>query len=280
MKTLSFRFDIDGVGDIKAGVPKLLALANSLGVKFSFYVNMGKSFNWKVFFERRNLRKAKRFGSEINPSVKRKDLLRKHGLIGVLQTVVQNPCIGIKYRSILSKAASSGHELGLHGGMDHMLWQYKLNSMSYDEIKGLLSPAYEKFVEFFGKPYGFCCPGFSYNRDVLSLIDDFGFKYSGDMEGEFPFRPVLEEKKFNHYQVPVNIVATPRASLINKLFYMGMNKKEIVEEVLSKIEERNTAVFYGHPSVEGIRALTILENIIKSALNSGYEILTLREIIP
>ena len=161
-----------------------------------------------------------------------------------------------------------------------MLWQYKLNSLNYDEIKELLKPAYKKFTEFFGKPYGFCCPGFSYNKDVLNLIDDFGFKYSGDMEGEFPFKPALGNKKFNHYQVPVNIVATPRASLINKLFYMGMNEKEIVKEVLSKIKKRKTAVFYGHPSVEGIYALTILENIIKSALNSGYEILTLREIVP
>jgi len=280
LKTLSFRFDIDGIGDIKVGVPKLLSLANSLGVRFSFYVNMGRSFNWKVFSARRGSAKTEQVNSKVNSALKRKDLLKKHGLMGILQTVIENPYIGIKYKDILSKAASSGHELGLHGGMDHMLWQYKLNSMNYEEIRDLLTPAYNRFTEFFGRPYGFCCPGFSYNEDVLNLIDDFGFKYSSDMEGEVPFKPILGDKELNHYQIPVNIVTTPRASLINKLFYMGMNEKEIVKEVLSKVEEREIAVFYGHPSVEGIRALTILENIIKSALNSGYEILTLREIVP
>ena len=106
MKTLSFRFDIDGIGDIKRGVPELISLADSLGVKFSFYVNMGKSFNWGVFFNEMFSRKKRQSNSKVRSKSKKKDLLMKHGLTGVLQTVVQNPCIGIKYRSSLSKAAS------------------------------------------------------------------------------------------------------------------------------------------------------------------------------
>lgn len=279
MKTLSFRFDIDGVGDIKVGVPNLLTLADSLGVRFSFYVNMGKSFNWKVFFEARSLKRNQKFNPGVKHTLRRKDLIRKHGLLGVVQTLVENPCIGIKYKNILFEAVSAGHELGLHGGMDHMLWQYNLGSMDYYEIRNLLAPAYNKFMKLFGKPYGFCCPGFSYNDEVLSLIDDFGFLYSSDMEGELPFKPVIEGRKFEHYQIPVNIVANPRASLINKLCTMGIDENEIVKEVFSQIKKRETAVFYGHPSVEGIHALTILRNIIKSALSSGYDIVTLREIV-
>ncbi len=45
MNTISFRFDLNGIRDIRVGVPILLDLANELNVKFSFYVNMGKSIN-------------------------------------------------------------------------------------------------------------------------------------------------------------------------------------------------------------------------------------------
>lgn len=275
IKTLSFRFDIDGIGDIGIGLSRLLDIADSFDVRFSFYVNMGRSFNRKVSFPGRDSGKIE----QVNMVLKIKNLLRRHGFIGILRTVIENPCIGIKYKDILSKAASSGHELGLHGGMDHVLWQYKLNSMSYEEIEELLTPAYKKFSEFFGNPYGFSSPGFNYNKHVLRLVDELGFLYVGDMEGEVPFMPIIDGERYNHYQIPVNIIGENKASLFSSLFFKGLSEEKIQERIVEEIMKRETAVIYGHPSVEGKKGIVILENVIKIILNEGYKIIPLKELI-
>jgi len=275
IKTLSFRFDIDGIGDIGIGLSRLLDIANSFDVRFSFYVNMGRSFNREVSFPGRDSGKTE----QVNRVLKIKNLLRRHGFIGVFRTVIENPCIGIKYEDILSKAASFGHELGLHGGMDHVLWQCKLNSMSYAEIEELLAPAYKKFSEFFGKPYGFCSPGFNYNEHVLRLVDELGFLYVGDMEGEVPFRPIIDGKRYKHYQIPVNVIGENKSSLFSSLFFKGLSEEKMQERIVEEIMKRETAVIYGHPSVEGKKGIGVLENVIKIIINEGYKIIPLKELI-
>ncbi len=276
MKTLSFRFDIDGVGDIEKGVPRLLDLARNLGVHFSFYVNMGKSVNlkWALLNKISKLQKKDK--------IKGVSLVGRHGKLGVMKALFKNPYIGLRYKSLLLQLISEGHELGLHGGMDHALWQYNISKMDFKEIRNLLLSAYKRFLKLFGKPLGFCSPGLSYNRDVLYLMDEFNFLYSSDMKGEIPFRPVLDGRELRHYQIPVNIIGYvngKRVSLVNKLISEGKSQAEISSIVESEIKKRNTAVFYGHPSIEGIVTIDVLRKVIKFALDEGYEILKMKELV-
>lgn len=282
MKTISFRFDIDGIGDIRLGVPKLLNLSRELNVKFSFYINMGKSFNLRFFLQNKGLKILNNFlkSEGLNKKGQEKlSLLKKHGFRGIIETIIRNPELGIYYKETLFKVLDEGHELGLHGGIDHAMWQYNLHNLNFEQIQSLLFPAYKNFLRLFGQPEGFCSPGFVYNKYVLELLDKFGFLYSGDMDGEIPFRPILNGKEYKHYQIPVNIKGNNKIPLIEQLLVMDMSNQEIRDVVLCEVERRDTAVLYGHPSVEGAGAGEILRDIILSAIDKGYRVVRLKELV-
>ena len=263
MKTFSFRFDIDSLADIEIGVPKLIEMAKELDIRFTFFVNMGKSFNRKTIFsvkqsKRRFPRHARTLG--------------RLGLWRTLRTVLLNPDIGTFHKKYLFRLLDDGHELGLHGGMDHPLWQWKLDEMSKDDINRLIRPAYERFTSLFGRPNGFSSPGFRYNSDVLKLIDDYGFKYASDMDGEMPFIP----EGFSSIQIPVNIKGADNSSIMEYLLTQGFDDKYIVSACMDEIFKRDMSVIYGHPAFEGRAEL--LRDVLINAKDGGYDIIPMNNL--
>lgn len=281
-KLFSFRFDIDSLADIEVGVPNLIDLARELDVRFTFFVNMGKSFNWRTILRSQkgtvpDLRATQSevidsglFPARMPHSAIR--TIRRLGLMRTVRTVILNPNIGLSHTKILSRLLDDGHELGLHGGMDHPTWQWELSSLSKVEINELLKPAYDYFVRLFGKPKGFASPGFRYNQHVLELIDDYGFEYATDMEGERPFRP----EGFRHLQLPVNVVGPERLPLLECLSKSELRGRDVIIKCEEEIYKRDLAVIYGHPSVEGTIASQELFNRIK---DKGYGIVPMKDII-
>lgn len=260
MKTFSFRFDIDSLADIEVGVPRLMFLAKELDIRFTFFVNMGRSFRWSAKPETRNLKSEASNVSRLTSHAVRLGLLR------TIRTVIFNPNIGLSNKKLLFKLLDNGHELGLHGGMDHPVWQWRLDSLSKEDIDNLLKPAYDHFIKQFGKPRGFASPGFRYNRYVLELIDDYGFEYASDMEGEGPFRP----EGFKHLQIPVNVIGPDKRPLIEHLRASGLGEAEVKEKVEVEIAKRGCAVIYGHPAFEG--RFEGLREILIWVKGNGYRI--------
>lgn len=260
MKTLSFRFDIDSLADIEVGVPKLIRLAKELDIRFTFFVNMGRSFNWKPLGQGKRERD------------KKYSTIKKLGLMRTLRTLVLNPNVGLSHKKILFNLLDNGHELGLHGGMDHPKWQWGLDSLVKDEINDLLKPAYEHFTKLFGKTKGFASPGFRYNQYVLELIDDYGFEYASDMEGERPFRT----DGLRHWQIPVNVIGLNRKPIIECLCGSGMREPEILARCREEIGIRDTAVMYGHPAFEG--RFPGLRELISWGKGSGKLIMPMSEV--
>ena len=282
MKTLSFRFDVDTAADIRNGIPKLLDLGRELDAHFSFYVNVGKPFSFKVTLARR-LRTSLarlRFRSDSRAvRTARVTAYEKLGLRGILETCLWNRDLGVTYRDQLRKILKEGHELGLHGGMNHAIWQYKLHEMTDGEIDDLFRPAYDTFSQLFGKPVGYCSPGFVYSEHVLDIVDEYGFLYASDMEGESPFHPAVRGKEYAHTQIPVNVVGDGKASFISQQLALGSTDEEMVTALLEEINRHTTAVLYGHPSIEGGMALHVLRKTILEARAVDYRIVPLRSLV-
>jgi peptidoglycan/xylan/chitin deacetylase (PgdA/CDA1 family) len=264
-RVLAFRFDVDSVRCWEEGVPRLLALGRRRDVRFSFYINMGYSFNWA-----HNLRhfvlKRVRGGSSGRraPSLPTR---AKLGTSGVLKTMFLNPRLGRRYRSALDGLHSEGHELGLHGGTDHVIWQRSLGELSRSEIDALLRPAYDEFQALYGSPRGFACPGFVHNGTVYELLDAYGFAYSSDELGEEPFHPREGGREYAHFQIPVNVMGESHVPIVEQMLAMGRPDAEIVDASVTAIRARQFALMYGHPYVEGIRA-DILEAVIDAVADS------------
>ena len=190
--TFAFRLDVDSVICLEQGIPNLLKLGDRNGVRFTFFVNMGRSFSWRhtvASMLRRRQKHGNGAGSAAPPEPYKLPATRKLGRGGTLRTVLFNPRLGRRYRSALDLLHREGHELGLHGGSDHAAWQYSLDALGDDGLERLFRGAFEEFRDRYGHPRGFASPGFRYNEAVLDLLDDEGFEYASDMTGEHPFRP-------------------------------------------------------------------------------------------
>lgn len=273
-KFLAFRFDVDSVKCTEVGIPRLIKVGEELGVRFSFFLNMGYSFNWGVNL--RHMVRKRLHGSSAAPAPRAPSLPAKVklGWDGILKTMFLNPRLGERYRGVFDELHEKGHELALHGGTDHVIWQRALGSLSEAQVDDLLRPAYETFESRYGKPRGFASPGFVHNDIVLELLDRYEFDYSSDMPGETPFRP-SNGREFRHYQVPVNVKGSDNVPLVEQGLAVGRSEDEIIDQAVQRISERNFALMYGHPFVEGVHA-DLLRKVIER-VSDTHEVVTVAQ---
>ena len=274
MNTLAFRFDVDSVRCCRVGIPRLMDAADRLGVRFTFYVNLGRTFNWKHTLRHVARKQLRRVGSNA-PGPASLPTLTKLGVSGVLETMLLNPRLGKRFRATFDRLFEAGHELGLHGGTDHPLWQRALGELSDRQLDDLLRPAYESFRRAYGKPAGLASPGFRYDDRVLRLTDGYGFEYGSDLPGECPFRPIVGGRELAHYQVPVNVAGEDKVPLVERMLALGEGDDAIVGAAAEAIRTREFALMYGHPFVEGVRA-DLIERIVREVRDT-HEVVTVRE---
>lgn len=289
---LALRFDVDSIRCIEEGIPRLRRLADQRNVRFTFFVNMGHSFNWT--YTARHVLRSLSARSERTPRGQPEEkgptslpTTKKLGWAGVLRTIAFNPMLGERYRSTFDALHADGHELGLHGGTDHVVWQRALDELTAGELEELFRPAYETFSDRYGEPQGFASPGFRFNRAVLDLLDREGFTYASDMNGETPFRPRRPAsgaedslgdavaERYEHYQVPVNVMGDGNVPVIEQGLARGEGERGIVDRAVERIHARTFALMYGHPYVEGVRA-DLLGRVL-DAVQDRHSVVTVAE---
>lgn len=270
MKIFAFRFDIDHEYGLKKGVPNILDLAKKYDFKFSFYINMGKVFDLKEFIKMKK--------NTTSPDIRKISIRQKLGNFRLLKAMLINPNVGLSNINMLKRIKNEGHELGLHGGMNHMIWHRGLDNLSYDELEKDFLASYHPFKRLFGNPDGFVSPGFKWNKNVLDLLDKFKIKYCSDIYYKEPFYPEYIGKKYKHMQIPLNVIGSPfTIPIIEWLYANGKSEDEIVRIVKDEILKNNVAILYGHPIFEGFKT-NILNEIFEFVKSEGYKVMTLNEI--
>jgi len=277
--TFAFRLDVDSLICLEQGIPNLLRLGERHGVRFTFFVNMGRSFSWRHTIANvlRRKQDGRRAGPASTPVPYKLSAASKLGRGGTLRTVVFNPRLGRRYRAALDLLHREGHELGLHGGSNHPAWQYRLDELGDDGLERLFRPAFEEFRDRYGHPRGFASPGFRYNQAVLGLLDNEGFEYASDMAGEVPFRPGRRDgaSRHTHFQVPVNVIGERRVPVIEQGLARGQSDGRIVQDAVERIRARPFALMYGHPYVEGVHTRQLAA--ILSEVADDYDVVTVKE---
>lgn len=278
--TFAFRLDVDSIICLEQGIPNLLRLGERHGVRFTFFVNMGRSFSWRHTIAnvlRRGRRDEPGAGRADTPGPYKLPAARKLGRGGTLRTVLFNPRLGRRYRAVLDVLHREGHELGLHGGSSHPAWQYRLDELGDEGLERLFRPAFQEFRDRYGHPRGFASPGFRYNEAVLDLLDNEGFEYASDMAGEVPFRPERRDgtSRHAHFQVPVNVIGERRVPVIEQGLARGYPDDRIVRDALDRIRARPFALMYGHPYVEGVHTRQLAA--ILSEVTDDYDVVTVKE---
>jgi peptidoglycan/xylan/chitin deacetylase (PgdA/CDA1 family) len=269
-RLFSFRWDIDHRVCITDGLPRIAAVCRDFGVSNTFFVNLGRSTNLREWL-----------GSGITRSrAKLADrdavhLIRKTGWPRfLLETTLARP-VGLRFIPVLQALQAEGHELGLHGGMDHVVWSRRFHTLPADELSADVEESYGHFVRHFGRPAGFTSPGFYSDQRVMLTLDRLGFLYNGDGIGGEPQRATAGGRALRHWTLPVTL-SGPRT--IPFLEYHGARETpqpEVLRLLDEHLESRDEVILYGHPCYEGVRE-AVLRKVFARVVEHGYRFVTMQ----
>jgi hypothetical protein len=236
----------------------------------TFFVNMGRSTNLREWLGKGMVRsKAKLADKEAV------HLIQKTGWPRfILETALARP-VGLSFIPVLQALQHEGHELGLHGGMDHVIWSRRFEELPDEVLEGDVQESYGHFVRNFGKPDGFTSPGFYSDARVMRLVERMGFAYDGDAIGGEPRRATAEGKTLRHWTIPVTL-SGPRT--VPFLEYHGARQtpdSQLLDELDRHLEGRDLVVLYGHPCYEGVRE-QLLRQVFARVLERGFHFVTLQ----
>jgi peptidoglycan/xylan/chitin deacetylase (PgdA/CDA1 family) len=267
-RIFSFRWDIDHRACITDGLPRVLAVCDEFGVKNTFFVNMGRSTNLREWLGK-GLRGSR---AKLN-DMEAVHLIKKIGWTRfAIETLLSRP-VGRSFIGPLQDALRRGHELGLHGGSDHVIWSRRFAQLPEAELIADVARNLEIFTRHFGKPPGFTSPGFKCDQRVSRLVEDLGFRYDGDAIGGEPHRPVIDGKQLSHWTIPVTLCGPRTIPLIEWHGARGSSDEQVVADISQRIANEQWVVLYGHPSYEGVKD-GLLRKIFRAVQDAGFRFLT------
>jgi undecaprenyl phosphate-alpha-L-ara4FN deformylase len=196
---IAIKVDVDTHVGTRDGVPRLLEIFESFGIRATFYFSMGPDNSGKairrIFTRKGFLQKMLRTGA---PST--------YGLRTLLYgTLLPAPMIASSFPDTLRKTAELGHETGIHC-WDHVRWHDLLPKMSKQMVAAELGRADALFRDIFGQPaLTTAAPGWTVSADSLALQDSMGLRYCSDSRGRFPFYPILAGSRYITLQLPTTL---------------------------------------------------------------------------
>ncbi len=247
---LGLRIDVDTYRGTRDGVPNLLALLESRGIKATFFFSLGPDNMGRHL--RRLIRPAflvKMLRSNA-PSLYGWEILLRG-------TLWSGPVIGERLGPIIRTAAEAGHEVGLHA-WDHHAWQVRIERMNAAAVQVDLRRGFERLAEIIGRsPVCSAVPGWKCTALALAEKARFPFEYNSDCRGTGVFVPAAGEGIHSQPQVPVTLPTYDE--LIGR---NGITDQVYNDYVLSLLEADRLNVLTIHAEVEGIARLGLFERFL------------------
>jgi peptidoglycan/xylan/chitin deacetylase (PgdA/CDA1 family) len=267
-----FRWDVDHRVCVTDGLPRIRSVCRDFGVPNTFFVNMGRSTNLREWLGKGIARsKAKLADREAVHLIKKTGWPRF-----LVETALGRP-VGLNFVSVLHATQAEGHELGLHGGMDHVVWSRRFHELPDRVLESDVAESYGHFVRHFGRPAGFSSPGFYSDERVMTLLDRMGFLYNGDGIGGKAHRAEAAGRRLAHWTIPVTL-AGPRT--IPFLEYHGAKETpetEVLRLLGEHLDSHEVVILYGHPSYEGVRD-ALLRKVFATVMERGFQFVTMQSL--
>lgn len=260
---VGLRIDVDTLRGTQLGVPRLLQLLAKHNIFASFFFtvgpdNMGRHL-WHLF-RPAFLKKVCRSGA-----------VNLYGWSILMRgTLWPGPIIGHKLAHIIKQTDLAGHEIGLHA-WDHHKWQRKIENMSRAQLKSEIAKGYKMLQALLGRPISCSAvAGWRCTPEVLTLKEQFYFRYNSDCRGESIFRP----GKGMAPQIPVTLPTYDE--LIGR---SGLNKKNYNAAILNLIRPDTLNVYTIHAEVEGITCASMFEQLLFAAQQKKIKFVPLIELL-
>lgn len=263
--TVALKVDVDTYAGTRDGVPKLLAILESFGIKATFYFSIGPDNTGKAvrrFFTRKGFLKK----------ILRTKVLTAYDLKTLLYgTLLPPPLIAASLPGILLETEKKGHEVGIHC-WDHVKWHDLLPWFPKPVTAMELGKAGREFENVFGRrARTTAAPGWAVSADSLEVQDAMALSYSSDSRGRFPFYPVMEGRTFKTLQIP-----TTWPTIDEILGENGIAEDTINDHYLS-ILQPGLNVHTLHAELEGGTFSGVFSELLKKLLAADVRFITLAE---
>ena len=269
-RLFAFRWDIDHRVCVTDGLPHIRAVCRDFGVPNTFFVNLGRSTNLREWLGKGLARsKAKLADRDAVHLIAKTGWLRF-----LLETALARP-VGLNFITELQALQAEGHELGLHGGMDHVVWSRRFHELSSAELTADIETSYGHFVRHFGRPAGFSSPGFYSDERVMALLDRLGFLYNGDAIGGEAGPAHAGGRSLKHWTIPVTLAGPRTVPFLEYHGARGTPDAEVLRLLDQHLAAGEQVVLYGHPCYEGVRE-GMLRQVFARVMEHGFEFVTLQ----
>jgi peptidoglycan/xylan/chitin deacetylase (PgdA/CDA1 family) len=236
----------------------------------TFFVNMGRSTNLLEWIGSGMARsKAKLADREAVHLIKKTGWPRF-----LIETALARP-VGLSFVPLFQELQAEGHELGLHGGMDHVVWSRRFHELPNRVLQADVEESNGHFVRHFGKPAGFSSPGFYSDERVMALLDRLGFLYNGDAIGGEPRRATVAGQAVGHWTIPVTLAGPRTIPFLEYHGARGTPTPEVFRQLNQHLDEHDTVVLYGHPCYEGVRD-NVLRQVFATVVERGFRFVTMQ----
>lgn len=272
-----FRFDVDTHRCIREGVPNLIELATPLEARFTFFVNMGRAVS-RPRALRRRLRDREgdeEVAAKLSPR-------HKLGPWGSLVAAVLNPVVGQGSPRILRELLAHGHEIGLHGGANHAIWQAEAEQWPRARVRTEIVGALRRMESLAGhRPEGFASPGWNTPDELGPVLQELGFAYLADHHGSHHPPVSTVEAAPELVSVRTDLVGEPGGvAYLEHLRARGLGEQAILADFRDRLRSADRlAVVYDHPYYAGVQQLDLIAALVRAARDLGFEVITLGEAV-
>lgn len=273
--TLHVRFDIDTITCVRSGLPWLMKYADRYGVRFTFFVNMGKAISHAAVLGRKVSSEPRRHqgkAAHLSP-------LEKLGLRDYLITACFNPPVGAVAPGLLLQLLEQGHDIGLHGGCNHGAWQYGALNWSKSRLEeevqwGIMA------MENAGlpSPEMFASPGFASPPHLPAILKENGFSILADRhEFGMPLELGVADNGDELVQVNTGLAGEPGGvGYFEYLFASGVRPADIGRHIRPFVD-RGSFICYDHPAFVSERGKNLFRAALDFWLDNGGVIVPLSD---
>ena len=274
-KLFAFRFDVDTHKCLRDGVPNLIKIAESSGVRFTFFVLMGRAVSRARFLMRR-FASATSEGPE--EGVQLMSAFAKLGAADYLRVAILNPKVGAGYGSLVRLLHETGHEIGIHGGRNHESWHFGAHLWSEEKIESEVLSSLRLLHEAGIRPTGFSSPGWTTVDPLERVLKRNGFIYVADDHGADQNKTRISANGI--VRVPTNILGEPGGvGYLEHCRVQGFDDDGILRDFKRRLEKSgDLAVAYDHPYYAGTQEIHLLPKLLNIARDMGFRITTLGRI--
>jgi undecaprenyl phosphate-alpha-L-ara4FN deformylase len=257
-RVLGLKVDVDTRRGMEEGVPALLSLLSGFGLRATFFLSFGPDNSGKAVY--RMIRNPRFLFKMVRTNAP--------GLYGfrtaLYGTLLKAPMIASALPALCREIEERGHEVEFHA-WDHRAWQDSLPGKGREWIGGWLDKGISAYESCLGhSPRAFGAPGWMLTGTAVEEIARRKWEYLSCTRAPSPFL----------------LGGTGLAEIPSDLPCMeevgGRKGVDVVVDVLSG---GGTHVYPVHAEVEGGILQDAFLAIIRKALEQGYRIVPLSEIV-